>query len=130
MKPLDTILHVEDDPSIQAVARVALETVGGFNVTGCDDGQHALNVLATFRPDLILMDVMMPNMDGPTTLKHLQQDEVLASIPVVFMTARIQPAEVEQYRSLGAVDVLEKPFDPMTLAERLRAVWENVHGDT
>ncbi|MCM2972088.1 MULTISPECIES: response regulator [Larsenimonas] len=129
MTELKSILHVEDDPSIQAVARVALETVGGFEVTGCDDGQHALETLAGFKPDLILMDVMMPNLDGPSTLKRLQADPELSRIPVVFMTAKIQPAEVEEYRAIGAADVLEKPFDPMTLADRLKRIWEDVHVD-
>lgn len=124
MKALQRILHVEDDPSIQEVARVALEIVGGFEVKSCDDGQSALTAASDWLPDLILLDVMMPGIDGPTTLARLQEQPATASIPVVFMTAKVQPAEIEHYRSIGGLDVVIKPFDPMTLAEQLREIWQ------
>lgn len=121
---LKKILHVEDDPSIQLVARLALEAVGGFDVHTCSSGQEALDCVASYAPDLILLDVMMPGMDGPTTLQHLRSMIDTRQIPVVFMTAKVQPAEVAQYRELGAADVIVKPFDPMLLAGNIKAIWE------
>jgi two-component system OmpR family response regulator len=123
MTELNRILYVEDEPDIQAVAKLALEMVGGFTVKVCSSGQEALDSVAAFAPDLILMDVMMPGMDGPATLQALRERPELASIPVVFMTAKVQPAEVQHYKRIGAVDVIPKPFDPMTLAAQVRDAW-------
>ena len=125
MSELKRILYVEDEPDIQAVAKMALEMVGGFTVRICSSGEEALGVAADFAPDLILLDVMMPGMDGPSTLKALRNLPSLAKIPVAFMTAKVQPQEVEQYRSLGARDVIAKPFDPLTLSEQVRAIWSS-----
>ncbi|WP_110643484.1 response regulator [Salinicola sp. CPA57] len=124
MKPLQRILHVEDDVSIQEVAKVALEIVGGFEVTSCDDGQTAISRADEWQPDLILLDVMMPGIDGPTTLDKLREQASTREIPVIFMTAKVQPSEIEHYRTIGALDVVIKPFDPMMLAEQLRTIWE------
>lgn len=121
---LERILYVEDEPDIQAVAKLALEMVGGFQVMICGGGQEALDKVAGFAPDLILLDVMMPGMDGPTTLQNLRADPVSAAIPVIFLTAKVQPAEVVQYQALGALSVIAKPFDPMTLAAQVREIWE------
>ena len=128
MPELKRILHVEDDPSIQAVARVALEAVGGFQVLSCCCGQDALDQVQGFAPDFILLDVMMPGMDGPQTLEKLGQLVDIGQIPVAFMTAKVQPSEIEHYRSLGARDVIIKPFDPMQLATQIRAIWSQAHG--
>ena len=121
---LNSILMVEDEPDIQTVAKLALEAVGGFNVEICSSGLEALEKAPAFNPDLILMDVMMPGMDGPTTFQELQKITELSSTPVIFMTAKVQPQEVQQYKDLGALDVIAKPFDPMTLAENVRSIWE------
>ena len=128
MPELSRILHVEDDPSIQAVAKVALEAVGGFRVLSCSCGQDALDQVQGFAPDFILLDVMMPGMDGPQTLAKIAQLVDIGQIPVVFMTAKVQPAEIEHYRGLGARDVIIKPFDPMQLAAQVRHIWSRVHG--
>jgi CheY-like chemotaxis protein len=128
MPELSRILHVEDDPSIQAVAKVALEAVGGFRVLSCACGQDALDQVQGFAPDFILLDVMMPGMDGPQTLAKIAQLVDIGRIPVVFMTAKVQPAEIEHYRGLGARDVIIKPFDPMQLAAQVRQIWSRVHG--
>ncbi|WP_110598482.1 response regulator [Salinicola lusitanus] len=127
MKPLQRILHVEDDISIQEVAKVALEIVGGFEVRSCDDGQSALSCADEWQPDLVLLDVMMPGIDGPTTLTRLREQASTQSIPVIFMTAKVQPSEIEHYRALGALDVVIKPFDPMMLSTQLREIWERSH---
>jgi len=129
MNKLQRILYVEDEPDIQAVAKLALEMVGGFTVKICSSGAEALREVEAFAPDMILLDVMMPGMDGPSTLKALRELPSLAAIPVAFMTAKVQPQEVANYKALGARDVIPKPFDPMLLAEQVRAVWERGHGD-
>ncbi len=124
---LERILCVEDEPDIQAVARVALELLGGFQVHLCANGQEALATVPAFVPDLILLDVMMPGMDGPTTLARLRADPASAGIPVIFLTAKVQPEEVRHYQGLGALDVIAKPFDPMTLAAQVRRIWSAAH---
>ncbi|SFC44028.1 Response regulator receiver domain-containing protein [Marinospirillum celere] len=121
---LQRILLVEDEADIQAVARVALEMVGGFEVQVCSSGQQALQEAEAFSPDLLVLDVMMPGMDGPDTLKALRERSTLAEVPAIFMTAKVQPAEVEYYRSLGALGVIAKPFDPMMLANQVRQLVE------
>jgi CheY-like chemotaxis protein len=127
MVPLTRILYVEDEPDIQAVARLALEAVGGFTVAICNSGPEALDSVGAFGPDLILLDVMMPGMDGPSTLKALQALPQAATIPVIFMTAKVQPQERAHYQELGAVGVIPKPFDPMTLSTTIRTLWATVH---
>ena len=124
MSTLQRILYVEDEPDIQAVARVALENVGGFDLQVCSSGKAALAEATAFAPDLILLDVMMPDMDGPDTLKALYALPELADTPAIFMTAKAQAGEVESYRSLGALEVIVKPFDPMTLADEINVIWQ------
>ena len=124
MSTLQRILYVEDEPDIQAVARLALEMVGGFTVKICSSGEEAVREAEAFAPDMILLDVMMPGMDGPSTLKALRALPTLADVPVAFMTAKVQPAEVEQFKALGARDVIPKPFDPMTLHSQIQAIWK------
>ncbi|MEO6697505.1 MAG: response regulator [Gammaproteobacteria bacterium] len=120
---LKRILVVEDEPDIRAVAKLALEAIGHFTVKLCGSGAEALEAAKDFAPDLILLDVMMPGMDGPATLQRLRTNPATAAIPVIFLTAKTQASEMSKYRSLGALDVIPKPFDPMTLATRVRAVW-------
>jgi CheY-like chemotaxis protein len=122
-KPLKTILYVEDEPDIRTVARMALEAVGGFKVHACASGQEALAAAGGANADLILLDVMMPGLDGPSTLKALREIPATAATPVIFMTAKVQPAEIAQYRSLGALDVIAKPFDPMQISAEIRRIW-------
>ena len=128
MKPLARILMVEDEPDIQAIARLALEAVGGFTVSVCGSGAEALASGPAFRPDLVLLDVMMPGLDGPGTLHAMRQGPEMAEVPVVFMTAKVQPQEVATLRSLGALDVIAKPFDPLQLPSMIRDIWTAHHG--
>ena len=123
MSELSKIMYVEDQPDIQMVATVALESVGGFEVLICSGGEEALKKVRAFNPQLILLDVMMPGMDGPTTKVELEKLPETAAIPIVFMTAKIQPAEVAEYKEMGALDVIPKPFDPMTLSDQIREIW-------
>jgi two-component system OmpR family response regulator len=125
-QPLTRILYAEDEPDIQVVAQLALEMVGGFTVEICNNGREALEKAPEFAPQLILLDMMMPEMDGVTTLSNIRATPALASIPVVFMTAKAQPSEVAHYKELGAADVISKPFDPMTLANTIRTLWETL----
>jgi two-component system OmpR family response regulator len=127
MNTLTRVLYVEDEPDIQAVARVALQTVGGLTVKICSSGEEALREVLAFQPDMILLDVMMPGMDGPSTLAALRTQPELCNIPVAFMTAKVQPAEVAHFKSLGALAVVPKPFDPMTLADQIRSIWSAHH---
>jgi two-component system OmpR family response regulator len=114
------VLHVDDEPDIRAIVEIALGLDPSFTVEGCASGPDALRAAAAQAPDIILLDVMMPGMDGPTTLAHLRESPKTANIPVVFMTARAQERELEQFRSLGAAGVIAKPFDPMKLAAAVR----------
>lgn len=120
---LERILLVEDDPDVRTVARMALELVGGFHVRTCSSGAEALDAVSQNAPQLILLDVMMPGMDGPAVLQQLRASPLTRGITVIFMTAMVQPAQVEQLRALGALDVIAKPFDPMTLAETVGRIW-------
>lgn len=128
MTGLRRVLHVEDDESISAIARVALESVGGLQVLSCTSGRMAVEQAAAFIPDLLLIDVMMPDMDGPATLIALAGVIDLADVPVVFMTAKTQPADHRSYIALGATAVIVKPFDPLTLAGKLESIWTGFHG--
>lgn len=128
MHELNTVMMIEDDADIREVAKMSLQMVGGLQVESSHSGEQALEKLKTTVPDLILLDVMMPGLDGPTTLQKIRQIAGLESTPVVFMTAKVMQSEMEHYRSLGAVDVIAKPFDPMTLADRLKKIWSTVNG--
>ena len=116
-------MHVDDDDAIRAVTQVALERVGDFTLLSCSSGAEALQCAEHFAPQMILLDVMMPELDGPTTLEHLKQETDLGNVLVVFMTAKVQEREIARYRALGACDVIIKPFDPMTLSDRLHSIW-------
>lgn len=123
---LRRILFVEDDPDIRMVATMALEAVGGFSVLACDSGTQAVEKAPTFDPDLVLLDVMMPGLDGPATLEALRRLPEIRETPVVFMTARVQTHEVARYREMGAADVIAKPFDPMALSDTVRSIWSTL----
>jgi len=123
LERLQKVLYVEDDGDIRTIAMLALETVGGLEVRACASGAEAVQAAPAFAPQLLLLDVMMPGMDGPTTLARLRELPATAPVPVVFMTAKVQASEVEQYRALGAIGVITKPFDPMALARQVQDLW-------
>jgi CheY-like chemotaxis protein len=114
------ILHVDDEIDIREVVEASLCLDPAFATRNCGSGKEALAIASEWKPDIILLDVMMPVMDGPTTLVQLRDNASTAGIPVIFMTARAQAREVDHFRSLGAVGVIPKPFDPMTLAAAVR----------
>lgn len=115
------VLHVDDEPDIREVVEISLSLDPDLVTQSCDSGQEALTIAADWSPDLILLDVMMPVMDGPATLARLRDNAQTTGIPVLFMTARAQTRELDRFRSLGAIGVIPKPFDPMTLAASVRS---------
>lgn len=125
MTTLERVLHVEDDASIRMVTSVALEKVGKLKVLSCESGPIALEKAAGFDPQVLLLDVMMPQMDGPTTLKHLREKLDVSKRLVLFMTAKVQQKELDEYLGIGAFAVIIKPFDPMTLARQIQEHWAN-----
>ncbi len=124
--PLQRILLVEDDDDIRTVTRLSLESLGGFSVHACASGAEALRDGPAFAPQLVILDVMMPGMDGPSTLEALRATHGLQTVPVVFLTAKVQAPEIARYRDLGAVDVIAKPFDPMALSRTVATIWARV----
>jgi len=125
---LRKIMVVDDEVDIGEVVDFALVEVGGFDVLNCGRGREALAQAPDFQPDMILLDVMMPEMDGPETLAGFRHLPATAATPVVFITAKVQPNEVEHYRSLGVADVIAKPFDPMALPSMLDEIWGRLQG--
>ena len=124
---MNKILLVDDDLELTQLLTEIL-TLEGFEVTVAEDGEEGLLRLAEQAFDLVLLDVMMPGMDGPAVLVKLRELIDIKQTPVAFMTAKVQPQEVEHYRQLGALDVIVKPFDAMKLAGQVRAIWSSVHG--
>ena len=121
---LQRILYVEDEVDIRTVAKLALEAVGGFAVEVASSGDEALLRVREFAPDLLLLDVMMPGMDGPATLRALRAQSQTEFVPAIFMTARALPGEVAALKAEGALGVITKPFDPLALADQVRMFWE------
>lgn len=122
-KTLNHILCIDDDEDILEVTKIALETIGGFEVTICNNGTDGIQAAIDLKPDLILIDVMMPDMDGQTVLKKLRQNSEWNDVPLIFMTARVQPEEIQYYLMQGAAGVVAKPFDPMKLSEDIKEIW-------
>lgn len=120
---LKRILYVEDEADIRLIVQIALEGIAGFTLKSCSSGYDAIAEVEEFKPDLILLDVMMPGLDGPATLLALRKLPGVEKIPVIFMTARIQEKELVQYKEIGIQDIISKPFEPLTLADTLRRFW-------
>jgi len=123
-RTLSKVLLVDDEPDIRRIGQISLEHVGRWKVVQANSGREALGLAASEQPDVILLDVMMPELDGPGTLARLREVPATADIPVIFMTAKAQPHEVAGYRALGAAGVIAKPFDPMTLPGEIRTIVE------
>lgn len=121
---LSRIAFVEDEDDIRMLTEMALETIGGFDVCAYPSGPEALEQLEGFCPDIILLDVMMPGMDGKELFGHIRSRPGLAGIPIAFMTAKVLDPDRNELTELGAVGVIAKPYDPMTLPQDVRALWE------
>lgn len=121
------ILHVDDEADIRSITKLALESIGGFDVVSCSSGKEAIASVTDAAPDLIVMDVMMPEMDGPTTFLALQKIPDASRIPVIFMTAKSQQDEIDNLMAVGAIGVIAKPFDPMQLSKEIERIWSARH---
>ncbi|MBI2213396.1 MAG: response regulator [Acidobacteria bacterium] len=115
-------LIIDDEDDVRQVVRLSLGRVGGMDVADASSGDAGISLAAATNPDFILLDLMMPEMDGVETLCRLREDPRTSSIPVIFLTAKALPSEIERLRKLGALDVVVKPFNPMTLADQLRSI--------
>ena len=125
MGALKKILYVEDEPDIQILVKIALHELGGIELLVCSSGYEAIKNAAEFSPDLFLLDVMMPEMDGPDTLKALKNIPELNGVPVIFITAKVQENEIEYLKKIGALDVICKPFNPVTLADDIQEIYKD-----
>lgn len=125
---LCTILCVDDEQDILEIVQIALVDVGGYKVSVCNNGAQALARAEEEKPDLLMLDYMMPGMDGAELMAELRKKPSLADVPILFMTARVQPNEVEKYLAMGVAAVIQKPFDPMLLAQQVRDAWDKHHG--
>jgi CheY-like chemotaxis protein len=116
------ILIIDDEEDIREVAALSLETVAGWNVVTANSGAQGLARAIEHQPDAILLDVMMPGMDGPTTFRELRKNPATASIPVLLLTAKVQASDQRRFADLGVQAILFKPFDPLTLAQQISNV--------
>lgn len=116
------IFYIDDDEDIRTIVEFAFDDQHVLELVMCESGQDALEKIQTQRPDLILLDVMMPLMDGPTTLKHIRALPGMGNVPVAFVTAKVQPSEITHFMAMGAISVIVKPFDAMSLPDQVRAL--------
>jgi CheY-like chemotaxis protein len=122
-RPLNRICYVEDDEDIQRIVRMSLERVGKMTVAVVGDPTQAIETMAEFRPDLVMLDWMMPVMDGPTLFRQMKLRPETSGLPVVFITARASQRDLDELKALGAAGTISKPFSPKDLPEQLRAIW-------
>ena len=122
MKTISKVLLVDDEPMMRRIGAMSLERVGTFTVVLASNGLDAMAVAEREKPDLILLDVMMPDMDGLATLHKLRASEATSAIPVIFLTGKTEQQEVDEYLAAGAVGVIPKPFDPMTLPSQIHEI--------
>jgi two-component system OmpR family response regulator len=121
---LRTVLYVDDEPDIREIVQISLNLTRGLTAHTSQSGEQALTMARQLQPDLVLLDVMMPGLDGPGTLGRMRQDPQTAFIPVIFMTAKAMPKEIALLLEMGALGVIAKPFDPMRLTAQVRSLWQ------
>ena len=124
-RALSRISYVEDDEDIQHIVRLSLERIGGLSVDIIGDPARAIERMVEFKPDLVVLDWMMPKIDGPTLCRQMRARSETRDLPVVFVTAKASPHELEELRALGAAGTISKPFSPMNLPAQLRAIWDS-----
>ena len=120
---LEKIVYVDDEADMRQIAQVSLQALGGFKVTVFESGADALAQITSDVPDLVLLDVMMPDMDGPATLLAIRALDSMKDVPIAFLTAKTNPDEIQELKNLGAIGVIAKPFDPMKLAQQVKDLW-------
>ena len=117
-----TVLVVDDDEDVRRLAVMSLSRIGGYDVRSAGSGRECLTALAEAIPDAIVLDVMMPEMDGPSTLLAIRDDPAAHAVPVVFLTAGVVDSDVDRLKALPVTGVLNKPFDPLQLPAQLAAL--------
>jgi CheY-like chemotaxis protein len=122
-QPLTSLMYVDDDDDIREIVEMSLGLDGSIRIRTSAGGEQALAAMRSEQPDLVVLDVMMPGMDGPTILQRMRADPALEHIPVIFMTARTNPQDTAHFRGLSAIGVIAKPFDPMALGQQVKALW-------
>jgi two-component system, OmpR family, response regulator len=125
-KQIEKVLLVDDDQNIRIVVQMALEGLTEWKVSLAESGMEALKLARDEKPDLILLDMMMPGMDGSTTYTQLREQKDIDAVPIIFMTAKVQTHEVENHMKLGAAGVIAKPFDPMTLHKEILRILDSL----
>ena len=125
-RPLNRICYVEDDEDIQRIVRMSLERIGKMTVEVVTDPMVALGAITSFKPDLVMLDWMMPGMDGPTLFRRMKQQPETSALPVVFITAKATQRDMDELIALGAAGAISKPFSPKDLPEQLRAIWSKI----
>ena len=126
LSKLQKIIYIDDQMDILLVAEYALTEIGGFDVLICDSGAKALGEIEQYKPDLIVLDVMMPELDGPDTLFKIRDIDLFKSTPVIFITAKAFPNEIAELKlcDRGVIDVIPKPFDPITISQTIQSIWD------
>ena len=122
-QPLTRVLCVEDDDDIRRILRLSLEKIGGMTVELVADPAEAMQSIVAFRPDLVMLDWMMPEIDGPALLRKMRENAATRALPIVFVTAKASQRELAELRALGAAGTISKPFAPKDLPGQLRAIW-------
>jgi CheY-like chemotaxis protein len=122
-RPLNRICYVEDDEDIQRIVRMSLERVGKMTVQVVGDPMAAIDAMAGFKPDMVMLDWMMPGMDGPALFRKMKEHEHTKALPVVFITAKAAQRDLDELHGLGAAGTISKPFSPKDLPDQLRAIW-------
>ena len=125
-RPLVRICYVEDDEDIQRIVRMSLERIGKMTVEVVGDPTEAIAAMTSFRPDLVMLDWMMPVLDGPSLFKQMKLRAETSALPVVFITAKASQKELDELTAMGAVGTISKPFSPKDLPEQLRAIWKKL----
>ena len=125
-QPLTRICYVEDDEDIQRIVRISLERVGAMTVEVVSDPTRAVETIVAFKPDLVLLDWMMPLMDGPAVLRKMREHAQTKHLPVVFITAKASQRELDELMAMGAAGTISKPFSPKDLPDQLRRIWHSL----
>jgi len=125
-RALNRICYVEDDEDIQRIVRMSLERIGKMTVEVVSDPTKAIDAIKAFKPDMVMLDWMMPAMDGPTLFRHMRKNPDTAALPVVFITAKAAQRDLDELMALGAVGTISKPFSPKDLPDQLRAIWKKL----
>lgn len=124
MKEIKKILYAEDEHDVQTIVEISIWSTSDYEIKICDNGKILLDCVEEYNPDLILLDAMMPEMDGVTTLKNLRLNEKTKDIPVIFITAKAQTHEIKSFNESGVIGVITKPFDPMLLCSTIKEIWD------